>query len=382
MSSLTLIAYRRSSSGIATYTYELSKALSSIFEVTLPALGISEKLKKDLESRGVKVIDLGRDPVELGYIGGPIVEYMLLSRLVKKALEKNRIRTKVNIYTIPGLALSFINNNNIFLFANAWEFTGLLHYIDLRVRYLPLRLKGPAVVATVEYWLMNYNVFKRAERIFTLTSASFHHLSRKFGDKVVYVPPPIEPVRVERDSCEKLRILFVSRDLSIPRKNLVTLLRAVSSMKRHYLKRMKLVLVGSNSKRFAQWFEYLRRRGVEIETPGYIGKAEMKRVYAKADVLVYPSYYEELGYAVLEAMAHGLPVIASDIPSFRDMVLEGRNGFLIDPKDYRALANRLIALANDESLRVRMGTESLRIVMEKFNPQLTVQKIKEIIRME
>jgi len=369
---LPVIAYRRSSSGIATFTYELAKALSLKYDVLLPVFGMSERLMGCLRERGVTVLDMGRDPVELGYAGGPIPEYYILSGKLKKALRKLS-NFDILMFTIPGFAIGFSEP----FITKAWGHQGLLHAMATSLRYLPIQLKFPSIPATIEYWLIDNEIFKRSKYILCTTKSSFRFYSAKFGRKALYIPPPIEEQSIMQECSERLRILFVSRDLSIPRKNLTVLLSAL--MKSPHLTKIHLTLVGRNFERFGQYLRLLRNRGLEIETLGYVNREYMPRIYANNDILVYPSYYEELGYAVLEAMAHGLAVICSDIPSFRDMVIHGKNGFLIDPGDYETLASYLTILCNNREHLSKMKVESLKIVREKFNPELTVRKLRVIL---
>jgi len=374
--SIAVIAYRASSSGIATFTYQLSKALALAgHEVTLPALGMSNYMKRELRESGVRLLDWGRDPTELGYLGGPLVEYSILSKKVKKSIGATK-EVQVYIFTIPGFALRFYPN--CFL-VEGWGYLGLLRALGIGLRYLNSHLKPFAVPATLEYWLMDNKVFRKAAKIVCSALASFHFWRNIYGLKVAYIPPPVEVREVKRCLSSKTRILFVSRDLSLPRKNLSTLLAALSLLGDKHLRQLQLILVGSGGAKFRPWLEHLKLKGLDIEIKGCVNRIRMQEIYASSDILVYPSYYEELGYAVLEGMAHGLAVIASDIPSFRDMVVNGRNGILISPNDYKTLAKCITDLSSDRERLLKMSSESLRIVKEKFDPKLTTQTLKSIM---
>ena len=77
--------------------------------------------------------------------------------------------------------------------------------------------------------------------------------------------------------------------------------------------------------------------------------------YRSADIFVMPSSYEGFGIAYLEAMAYGLPVIASAAGGAVEIVEEGVNGFLVIPGDSATLATRLTSLATDAGMRLQMG---------------------------
>jgi len=374
--SIALIAYRKSSSGIATYTIELAKALSRNFRVIMPAFGLSPTMKKEVEARNIEVVDFGRDPSELEYFGGPLIEYRLLSKRVRDSLADRLNEIDYYFFTIPGFATSFDVQISL---ANGWGHLGLLHAILTRLRWLPPLMKIPSMIATIEYWLMDNKIFIKARRIACTTQASYNFYKAKFGNRAVYIPPPIEPPIIKREPSEKLRVLFIARDLSIPRKNLITLLRALGMLDKTHLKGVKLMLVGYNAHKFKKWLNYLKKNGVEISIFGYVAKECISSIYSNADVLVYPSYYEELGYVVLEAMACGLPVIVSNIPSFRDMVIDGYNGFFIESNDYVKLSNLLSILIENKKMCHEMGENGLRVAKERYSSALTVKKIKNII---
>jgi glycosyltransferase involved in cell wall biosynthesis len=293
---------------------------------------------------------------------------------VKKSLADRLKELDNYFFTIPGFATNFHVQN---LLVKGWGYQGLFHAILTRLRWLSPTMKMPGAIATIEYWLMDNRVFMKAKKIICVTRLSYEFYKAKFRDKAIYIPPPIECFTVERKPAEKLRILFVSRDLTIPRKNLITLLRALNMLNRKHLRKTRLILVGRNPHTFADWLNYLEKNGVKIDVYGYVNNDRMADIYSDADVLVCLSYYEELGYVILEAMAYGLPVIASNIPSFNDMIKDGYNGFLIEPDDYQKLANILRYLIENRESCYKMGKKSLEIIKEKFNPKLVAQRIKK-----
>ncbi|MGE0385638.1 MAG: glycosyltransferase family 4 protein [Gammaproteobacteria bacterium] len=92
----------------------------------------------------------------------------------------------------------------------------------------------------------------------------------------------------------------------------------------------------------------------------WLGRREdMPAVLAGADIACLPSYREGLPLALLEAAATGLPLVATDVPGCRDVVIDGDNGLCVPPRDPEALANALGRLAADPQLRARMGERSV-----------------------
>jgi glycosyltransferase involved in cell wall biosynthesis len=86
------------------------------------------------------------------------------------------------------------------------------------------------------------------------------------------------------------------------------------------------------------------------------------------DAFVLPSRYEGFPLALLEAMGHALPVVASDVPGVRDVIEHGRQGLLVPPESPPALAATLSRLLEDPSLRKRLGEAARRRVEIEFAP--------------
>jgi glycosyltransferase involved in cell wall biosynthesis len=83
--------------------------------------------------------------------------------------------------------------------------------------------------------------------------------------------------------------------------------------------------------------------------------------FERADVFVFPSHYEGMPMAVLEAMAAGLPVVATAVGGIPDLIEDGVNGILVPPRAPRHLARALERLGRDASLRSRLGTRNAQI---------------------
>ncbi len=88
-----------------------------------------------------------------------------------------------------------------------------------------------------------------------------------------------------------------------------------------------------------------------------------------AAVSVAASLDEGFGLILIEAMAMGTPIVASDIPPFRGILVDGEDGFLFPPKDVEKLAERLLAILQDPELRLRLGEQARRHFLEKFSTE-------------
>jgi glycosyltransferase-like protein len=148
-----------------------------------------------------------------------------------------------------------------------------------------------------------------------------------------------------------------------PRKGTVTLFEALAELKRRLVPAPVLAVVGGHS--FQDYRPYrdaalagLPELGLELGRDvvllGTVPEAELGGWYAAADAFAFPSLKEGFGLAPLEALAAGLPVVASDIPVFREFLADGESALLVPPGDASALAGALRSLALDTTLRSRL----------------------------
>lgn len=92
-----------------------------------------------------------------------------------------------------------------------------------------------------------------------------------------------------------------------------------------------------------------------IAFPGWVGPASVASLIASADILVLPSFAENLPVSVIEGMAAGLAVVATPVGAVEDIITDGDTGLLVPPGDVPALTDALMRLVNDPQLRERLG---------------------------
>jgi glycosyltransferase involved in cell wall biosynthesis len=140
-----------------------------------------------------------------------------------------------------------------------------------------------------------------------------------------------------------------------PRKNLFFLLdiwAPVAALRPE----ARLVIAGGGPLRPALE-RHARRRGLEgrVVFTGYVPEAEKAAHFALADIFLFPSAMEGFGFSVAEAMAAGVPVVASDRGSIPELVAEGQSGFVCDPSAPDRFVERLLLLLGDAALRDKFG---------------------------
>ena len=104
-------------------------------------------------------------------------------------------------------------------------------------------------------------------------------------------------------------------------------------------------------------------------------RSDIPEVLAASDLFVFPSLYEGLGGALIEALALELPVVASDLPALREVVREGENAVLVPPADSRALSEAISSLLDDPVAMDAYGEASLRIFEAEFRAEDATEKM-------
>lgn len=168
--------------------------------------------------------------------------------------------------------------------------------------------------------------------------------------------PDVSPIDSFSDG--KLNILFVGR--LEKRKGLNYLLRAYELVKRE-IPNSRLIVVGPGTRLRRRYEKQVKRSRLEdVVFIGYVSTEELPRYYKTADVFCAPALgHESFGIVLLEAMAVGTPVVASNIEGYASVLGHGAEGLLVPPQDVKALAQALLTLLKDERLREQMGSKGI-----------------------
>jgi len=117
-----------------------------------------------------------------------------------------------------------------------------------------------------------------------------------------------------------------------------------------------------------------------VELPGWVDGARVAELIASADILVLPSFTENLPLSIIEAMASGLAVVATPVGAVPDIVRDGETGLLVPVGDVEALAAALTRLVEDPPLRQRLGAAALRLHREKLDLAPYARAVGEVWR--
>ena len=221
---------------------------------------------------------------------------------------------------------------------------------------------------------------KNADKIRTLTYIAQKELKDKFPRKKYFVFPTFTDIDIflnEKDTVFKKYILTVA--VLSPIKSTETLIDAFSRIRRQFPE-FKLIIAGDGPSLENLKLKVKNKKLQEaVVFTGKLSLEGVRDVMRDCYVFVLPSLSEGFGRVLIEAMALSKPVIATKVGGVPEIVKDGENGFLIEPKDPDALAAKLKILINSPELTIKMGEAGRALVSENFSNAKYIQNYINMI---
>jgi len=210
-------------------------------------------------------------------------------------------------------------------------------------------------------------------------SRGLQHLARAFYDRVpIQVIPngvDLEFFHPTRKNDKTTQLLFVGR--VVYQKGLDLLANALKDL-RNLDWQLTIVGDGSYKEHLHQLIEQ-NQLTQRVDFHGWCNKEKVLPLLSTADIFINPSRHEGMPNAVLEAMACGLPIIATRIAGNEDLVVDGKNGLLVRSEDVAGLQKALQSLIVDRNLCKKMGSYSRQLVEEKFSWQAAGEQYVHVL---
>ncbi len=207
------------------------------------------------------------------------------------------------------------------------------------------------------------------ERLRNLTTGTIHDIEN-----------PIAEACFEVERKERKGRVFCAA-LLCPRKNILGLLEAFSRIVAAGIKaELRLAGASHDPDYERSVHDYVCDNGLEerVSVLGSLNAEAVREELAQASVFALPSFEEGAPLAVSEAMAVGVPVVASNRCGIPYMVRDGETGFLIDPNNSDDIARKLLIVLKNDVLRSRMGQKAGIVARDCFHPTRVAMKTKEI----
>ena len=127
--------------------------------------------------------------------------------------------------------------------------------------------------------------------------------------------------------------------------------------------------------------DFIRANNMEdsVSMPGGVYGAKKDILFQYADIFVFPSQEDTFGLVNLEAMKWGLPVISSPIGAIPEIVIDGQTGYIVDPEDTGAMAQRVLELVHNPKLRMAMGQQGRERFEKEYSLHAYERKVFEVL---
>jgi glycosyltransferase involved in cell wall biosynthesis len=242
-------------------------------------------------------------------------------------------------------------------------------------------LHGPDDLAEPTYWRLDDKI---AQADFVSCISSFArsqamlHAPRSAWHKIHIVHCGVEPLRYDRPRTQATdRLLFVGRLSAVKG---VPLLLAALARARVERPSLTLTLVGDGPERAHLEAEARALElGKAVAFLGYRSQEEVAQLLAEASVLVLPSFAEGVPVVLMEAMATGLPVVATRIAGIPELVEDGVSGRLVPPGEEDALARAILEVVQDPAKAAEMGAAGRSRVRSSFDARTEAARLARLI---
>lgn len=201
------------------------------------------------------------------------------------------------------------------------------------------------------------------------------HRAPGAADKITIVPnATAAPKRPRLGGGDHVRILFLGRIGD--RKGVPQLQEALHRMR--HAPGWRATIAGDGAVEAARLKATELGLSDRVAFPGWVGPDEVAALIASADILVLPSFAENLPVSVIEGMAAGLAVVTTPVGAVEDIIVDGETGLLVPPGDVTALADALTRLVDDPQLRARLGRNAEVVHRERLDLAPFAQAIRDV----
>ncbi len=266
-------------------------------------------------------------------------------------------------------------------------------YIPTRIFGFLLGIPNISSVRDVQQWMNPVHIFiekitaSLSTVIYSCSNAVTRFLLQDIGikrERVVTIPNGIEvdSFSTKINKKKKLKELGLDDDLKVvgtvcrlfePKKGVKILLEATKDTQKEIDFQLLIVGGGKDERRLKKKAEDLGIKAL------FLGERDdVAEILQVIDVFVLPSFYEGFPVVILEAMAAGLPVVATNVGGNREVILDGRTGFIVEPGSPDKLAEKIKDLLEDDEIRKNFGEAGFKRVKENFSIDKTVDGIESL----
>ncbi len=219
--------------------------------------------------------------------------------------------------------------------------------------------------------IIEYLAYKTADMSSVTSSLQLKYIKRKYSPNNITLIPngiditlfkPLNNKKYTKPTSQlsntSTRLLFIGR--LHHEKNVINLLKSLKGLENVVIKIIGKGPLKKELKRLSVDYS------VNVEFIDKVPNSELPKIYNQADIYIQPSLYEGNPKTILEAMACGLPIIASDVPGINNIIKHKESGYLCNT-NIKSIKDAIINLQNDLSLRLIISKNARKYIVEKYN---------------
>jgi glycosyltransferase involved in cell wall biosynthesis len=175
-------------------------------------------------------------------------------------------------------------------------------------------------------------------------------------------------------------IAIVSVGRLYARKGLFTLIESIPAVVARFPKAKFIVSGKGQSDEMAKLIAHAQRLGVRgnLVFTGYTPDKKLPMLYQAADVFAFSTFYEHHPFAVLEAMATGLPVVTTTVGGIPETIQSGKNGWLVEPFNVSQFSEKILHLLGNPAEAAEMGAAARQTVVEQLDWRIVVKEAMKV----
>jgi glycosyltransferase involved in cell wall biosynthesis len=307
----------------------------------------------------------------------------------------------ITVYRIP--ALDWIHSSKVtagvnFIpgrFTNIFKSYDIIHFheFELSFPFFSIHIKKPKILHLhgIDYNFLKKHHISRflLKHLTHMYIAISKQMIKELTDlgipksKITYLPNSINTnlFKPEKQKKEENTLLFVGRISQ--GKGLHILLKSLQYLK----ETIRLIIIGPPDWNITYYQDILKmienenRKGKhEIKYLGAMEQTELAEWYQKVSLFILPSFSEGFPVTILEALACETPVIATPVGGVPEIIKDHRTGILVPVGNHLQLANAIQYLLENENIRLKMGREGRKLVIEQYSIEKSCQKLCSIYK--
>lgn len=308
---------------------------------------------------------------EVNVLSYPLFKYkpytIALASVIHNLFKEDKIEILHAHYAIPHAISAYLAKLSTNKF-NKLKIVTTLHGTDIHLLGLDKSYKP-----ILELSLNNHDALTTVSNFMKNFIAKYYDIKKKIEVIYNFVDPgPCK--RDEKKDYSEIVITHVSNFRKV--KRAPDVIKAFAKVFQKH-KNIKLEMIGDGPE-----LDYCRNLAISLKIHEKVvfrgSLLDVKKVLRYTDIFVLPSEIEAFGLAALEAIAHGIPVIASNAGGLPEVIMHGKTGFLVTPGDINTIVKYMNLLIEDESLRRKLGRNARADAKRRFHPNKIIPKYEEL----